>query len=107
MADLKFAIVTCSDTRSIEEDTAGAALDEAQKRGMKIWIYDENSYPSGFGGGLVPDSMPESRGLGLDVLLLDDLVDSSGDWALGDSVVYVVEMRKNGDCIDRTKEILV
>ena len=27
MADLKFAIVTCSDTRTIEEDTAGAALE--------------------------------------------------------------------------------
>ena len=27
MADLRFAIVTCSDTRSIEEDTAGAALE--------------------------------------------------------------------------------
>ena len=25
-----------------------AALDEARKLGMKIWIYDENSYPSGF-----------------------------------------------------------
>ena len=28
MAELKFAIVTCSDTRTIEEDTAGAALEE-------------------------------------------------------------------------------
>ena len=28
MTELKFAIVTCSDTRSIEEDTAGAALEE-------------------------------------------------------------------------------
>ena len=27
MAELKFAIVTCSDTRSIEQDTAGAALE--------------------------------------------------------------------------------
>ena len=27
MAELKFAIVTCSDTRSIDEDTAGAALE--------------------------------------------------------------------------------
>ena len=27
MAELRFAIVTCSDTRSIEEDTAGAALE--------------------------------------------------------------------------------
>ena len=27
---------------------------------MDIWIYDENSYPSGFAGGLVPAQMPES-----------------------------------------------
>ena len=26
--DIKFAIITCSDTRSIEEDTAGARLEE-------------------------------------------------------------------------------
>lgn len=42
-----------------------AALDEAKKRGMKLWIYDENSYPSGFAGGLVPDALPGSRGRGL------------------------------------------
>ena len=28
MSDLKLAIVTCSDTRSIEQDTAGAALEQ-------------------------------------------------------------------------------
>ncbi len=42
-----------------------ATLAAAQKRGMLVWIYDENSYPSGFAGGNVPDEMPESRGLGL------------------------------------------
>jgi hypothetical protein len=41
------------------------ALDEAAKLGMKVWIYDENSYPSGFAGGMVPDAMPESRGRGM------------------------------------------
>ena len=41
------------------------ALDEAQRLGMNVWIYDENSYPSGFAGGWVPDQMPESRGRGL------------------------------------------
>jgi len=41
------------------------ALDEAQRLDMNIWIYDENSYPSGFAGGLVPEAMPESRGKGL------------------------------------------
>jgi len=42
-----------------------AALREAEKLDMNIWIYDENSYPSGFAGGFVPDAMPESRGRGL------------------------------------------
>jgi len=41
------------------------ALKEAERLDMNVWIYDENSYPSGFAGGLVPDAMPESRGRGL------------------------------------------
>ena len=41
------------------------ALDEAEKLDMNVWIYDENSYPSGFAGGHVPEDMPESRGRGL------------------------------------------
>ena len=44
-----------------------AALDEAERLDMNVWIYDENSYPSGFAGGLVPEAMPESRGRGLAV----------------------------------------
>jgi len=41
------------------------ALDEAKRLDMNVWIYDENSYPSGFAGGLVPEAMPSSRGMGL------------------------------------------
>jgi hypothetical protein len=41
------------------------ALKEAERLDMNIWIYDENSYPSGFAGGLVPDAMPEARGRNL------------------------------------------
>ncbi|MFZ2054268.1 MAG: hypothetical protein WAU81_08725, partial [Candidatus Aminicenantales bacterium] len=33
--------------------------------GMKVWIYDENSYPSGFAGGHVPAEMPDAQGKGL------------------------------------------
>jgi hypothetical protein len=40
-------------------------LKEAERLDMNIWIYDENSYPSGFAGGFVPEAMPESRGRGL------------------------------------------
>lgn len=41
------------------------ALKQAERLDMNLWIYDENSYPSGFAGGLVPDAMPEARGRGL------------------------------------------
>ena len=35
-------------------------VNEGKRIGLNIWIYDENSYPSGFAGGHVPDVMPES-----------------------------------------------
>lgn len=64
------------------------ALDEAQRLDMNVWIYDENSYPSGFAGGLVPEAMPESRGQGLhfvEVARLDELPERLlGVYRLGD-----------------------
>ncbi|WP_283153779.1 glycosyl hydrolase [Guptibacillus hwajinpoensis] len=36
-------------------------IDEAKKRGMKVWIFDEEYYPSGIAGGKVLQSMPEAR----------------------------------------------
>ncbi|MCX7818049.1 MAG: glycosyl hydrolase [Kiritimatiellae bacterium] len=38
---------------------------EAQRLGMELWIYDENSYPSGFGGGHVPEAMPDAKAVNL------------------------------------------
>ncbi|MCL6458169.1 MAG: hypothetical protein K6T85_09205, partial [Gorillibacterium sp.] len=35
------------------------ALDEAERLGLKLYIYDENSYPSGFAGGHVPSELPD------------------------------------------------
>ncbi|MBI2434255.1 MAG: hypothetical protein HYV26_15470, partial [Candidatus Hydrogenedentes bacterium] len=43
------------------------SLEEAERLDMNVWIYDENSYPSGFAGGFVPEAMPESRALGMDL----------------------------------------
>jgi hypothetical protein len=42
---------------------------------MKVWIYDENSYPSGFAGGHVPAEMPDSytHGTGLSCQVQDTL----------------------------------
>ena len=35
-------------------------VERARQLGMLVWLYDENSYPSGFAGGHVPATMPES-----------------------------------------------
>ncbi len=41
--------------------------------GMKIWIYDENSYPSGFAGGHVPAAMPDAVMVKLRMTHVDNL----------------------------------
>ncbi|MEI6168203.1 MAG: glycosyl hydrolase [bacterium] len=40
-------------------------LELARENDLLLWIYDENSYPSGFAGGHVAEIMPESRALGI------------------------------------------
>jgi hypothetical protein len=40
----------------------GYAIELGKSLGMKIWIYDENSYPTGFAGGGVPAAMPDAVG---------------------------------------------
>jgi len=33
---------------------------EVERARLKVWLYDENSYPSGFAGGHVPAAMPDA-----------------------------------------------
>ena len=67
-------------------------VDKAAKLGMEVWLYDENSYPSGFAGGHVPAQMPESYNEGQGLLLhrLTEL-------ASGDQRKYKVVLRKDPD----------
>ncbi|MDX1283899.1 MAG: glycosyl hydrolase, partial [Draconibacterium sp.] len=55
------------------------SLKKAKELDLKLWIYDENSFPSGFAGGHVPAQMPESNSEGvalkphyMDVLRIPD-----------------------------------
>ena len=59
-------------------------VDKGKELGMKVWIYDENSYPSGFAGGHVPDQMPESynQGQGLKMTKFDILPDTAEKYYL-------------------------
>ena len=47
---------------------------KGQELGMNVWIYDENSYPSGFAGGHVQAQMPDSykngTGIAVDTMTL-------------------------------------
>ncbi|MBK7259439.1 MAG: hypothetical protein IPI01_16885 [Ignavibacteriae bacterium] len=47
------------------------AVQTGKKLGMKVWIYDENSYPSGFAGGIVPATMPDAKRAGLRMRRMD------------------------------------
>ena len=60
------------------------AVEKGKEMGMNIWIYDENSYPSGFAGGHVPDEMPESynQGQGLKMTRFETLPDTSEKYYL-------------------------
>jgi len=55
------------------------AVERGKELGMDIWMYDENSYPSGFAGGHVPAEMPESynQGQGLRMARFEALPDTA------------------------------
>ncbi len=59
-------------------------VEKGKELGMNIWIYDENSYPSGFAGGNVPDQMPESvnQGQGLKMTKFESLPDTADKYYL-------------------------
>ena len=42
-------------------DLVEACADEAERRDMLAWLYDEDRWPSGFAGGLVTREHPEYR----------------------------------------------
>lgn len=72
-------------------DCINACVDEAEKRGMEAWSYDENGWPSGFAGGkLLEDPANHASVLKHEV---------SGSWPEGDDVLGVY--RLDGDRLSR------
>ncbi len=82
----------------------GKALEAAKRLGLKLNIYDENSYPSGFGGGHVscelPDCLSESVRYQVFSEAQMDFTEKKSDW-LGDNetiAVYACD-KKNGKMV--------
>ncbi|MFH1738740.1 MAG: glycosyl hydrolase [bacterium] len=78
-------------------------LKEAERLGMRVWIYDENSYPSGFASGHVPQNMPESIGLGLDLQQVDAVPKDIGDDVV--AVHHVIDSGQQTKTEDITEEV--
>ncbi len=76
------------------------SVDKGKELGLNIWIYDENSYPSGFAGGHVPAQMPESynQGQGLTMTNYDLLPDTLSN-------VFLCLMEVGDEYRDITAEI--
>src|SRR5690606_4025352 len=74
-------------------------VQQGKRIGLAVWIYDENSYPSGFAGGHVRAEMPSSYNQGQMLHMeIRDLFPS------GDSTVFLVLQKdKNGKFIQVTR----
>jgi hypothetical protein len=84
------------------------ALAEAKRLGIIVWLYDENSYPSGFAGGFVPKQMPESRGIGLKIEEVNQPIKLSGDivgvYRLnGNNYENIIEKVRVGEANEQSK----
>ncbi len=68
-------------------------VQKGKELGMKVWIYDENSYPSGFAGGHVPAEMPDSykHGTGLSMEIQQQL-----NLTVSDTVAVVLKKTDTG-----------
>lgn len=68
-------------------------VQKGKELGLKVWIYDENSYPSGFAGGHVPAQMPDSykNGAGLSLEIQPQL-----NVAVSDTLAVVLKKTETG-----------
>ncbi len=68
-------------------------VSKGKELGMKVWIYDENSYPSGFAGGHVPAEMPDSykHGAGLSLEIQQNL-----NVAVSDTLAVILKKTDTG-----------
>ena len=76
-------------------------LNTGKKLGMNVWVYDENTFPSGFAGGHVNAEMPESYNQGGSIVLyqynkLPENIDN----------LYLILKEEAGNYVDVTANFL-
>ena len=65
-------------------DCIRAGIEKAKETGLQAWVYDENGWPSGFAGGIVPEMSPDyhAKYISLKVCASVEEVDREGLLAL-------------------------
>lgn len=85
------------------------ALDTAKELGLKLNIYDENSYPSGFGGGHVSCELPDclSESVRYQVIKAEDMdfTETVSDWLGDNDTISVYACEKNNGKMVFKKDI--
>src|SRR5687768_2951367 len=81
-------------------DLFSYTVQKGKQLGLDVWIYDENSYPSGFAGGLLPHQMPESYNQG-QMLRLTKATGCPADT----SGIFICLKEENGSFTDITPAI--
>ena len=81
-------------------ECVNACIDEAEKQGMYAWLYDEDRWPSGAGGGLVTRN-PEYRAR---FIVADEIADPAA-FQPNDATIAVFTGRIAGDRIAGAKRV--
>lgn len=87
----------------------GKALKKAKELGLKLNIYDENSYPSGFGGGHVSAQLPDclAESVGYRVVSADemDYTDEEESWMGNKKTIAVYACDRKDGRMSLTREV--
>ena len=85
-------------------DRVGFTLDKAAEYGMRMWLYDEDNWPSGYAGGRVMQADPNCRAKGLERVVVPIEGKSSVSLPEG-KLVYVLATDGDGESFDLTGNV--
>ncbi len=90
------------------------ALDTAKELGLKLYIYDENSYPSGFAGGHVSVLLPDclATGASYTIITLDGTTFDENKATIkrslrGNTPIAVFSCRESGGQIELMDDLTI
>lgn len=89
----------------------GYALRTAKELGLKLYIYDEDSYPSGFAGGVVSSQLPDCLACGMNYTVIDLTVNKQvrqiHDMLPPDDPLAVFTCRETGNGLEILEDISI